>query len=170
MVLEKYLVQVIDENDIQYGAKSNVQGTPNQSYEIPSNPRLRPQAAGDGLPERHQSAAAPPGLGAIVILAAGIFWSLWAVRELMKKTGQSGAGPAAEHAFRQAMEDSLTVGMRAWTRRAGIVHVNPAFCRMTGIFQRELVGMPPMPYCAPPDRGKPCRLHRCPGDAPQDGF
>ena len=43
-----------------------------------------------------------------------------------------GAGAAPEHAFRKAMEDSLTVGMRARDLEGRITYVNPAFCEMTG--------------------------------------
>ncbi len=170
---EKYLVQVIDENDIQYGAKSNVQGTPNQSYEIPFEP------PGYGLKLRvtgYQSGTNPLQRllgGAIVILAAGIFWSLWAVRELMKKRVKAEQALRAEHAFRQAMEDSLTVGMRARDTTGRIVYVNPAFCRMTGFSSEELVGrMPPMPYWVPDQIEETLSLHRAvlAGDAPQDGF
>jgi two-component system sensor histidine kinase DctS len=56
----------------------------------------------------------------------------------------------AEHAFRKAMEDSLTVGMRARDLRGRITYVNPAFCRMVGWSADELVGRdPPMPYWEP---------------------
>lgn len=56
----------------------------------------------------------------------------------------------AEHAFRKAMEDSLTVGMRARDLEGRIIYVNPAFCRMVGWSAEELVGRePPMPYWLP---------------------
>jgi two-component system sensor histidine kinase DctS len=42
-----------------------------------------------------------------------VFWSLWLVRDLMKKRSRAEEALRSEHAFRAAMEDSLTVGMRA---------------------------------------------------------
>ena len=55
-----------------------------------------------------------------------------------------------ETAFRRAMEDSLTVGMRARDHDGRILYVNPAFCRMVGFPAEELVGLaPPMPYWLP---------------------
>lgn len=55
-----------------------------------------------------------------------------------------------ETAFRRAMEDSLTVGMRARDPNGRILYVNPAFCRMVGFSAADLVGRdPPMPYWLP---------------------
>jgi len=55
-----------------------------------------------------------------------------------------------EMAFRRAMEDSLTIGMRARDLDGRITYVNPAFCRMVGFPAEELVGRaPPMPYWLP---------------------
>lgn len=55
-----------------------------------------------------------------------------------------------ETAFRRAMEDSLTVGMRARDLEGRILYVNPAFCRMVGFPAEHLVGHPPpMPYWIP---------------------
>jgi two-component system sensor histidine kinase DctS len=44
---------------------------------------------------------------AIFLLATGVFWSLWLVRDLMKKRTDAEDALRAEHAFRAAMEDSL---------------------------------------------------------------
>lgn len=170
---EKYLVQVVDQNDVLYGAKSNVQGNPGASYEIPFDPpglglRLRVVAYQSG------GAALPRLLaGAIVLLAAGVFWSLWAVRDLMQKRFQAEEALGAEHAFRKAMEDSLTVGMRARDLEGLVIYVNSAFCRMTGFSSDELVGRkPPMPYWLPEMIDETLALHNAvlAGEAPADGF
>ncbi len=56
----------------------------------------------------------------------------------------------AETAFRRAMEDALLTGMRAIDLHGRITYVNPAFCRMLGFTEQELVGqLPPYPYWAP---------------------
>ncbi len=53
----------------------------------------------------------------------------------------------AETAFRRAMEDSLLTGMRVIDLEGRITYVNPAFCRMLGYAEHELLGAtPPYPY------------------------
>lgn len=52
-----------------------------------------------------------------------------------------------ETAFRRAMEESLTVGLRAKDHDGRILYVNSAFCKLVGHEARDLVGAPPpMPY------------------------
>ena len=170
---EKYRVVVVDDNDIRYAAKSNIQGTPKLDYEIPFDP------PGYGLAFRvssYQSAGNPLQrllAGAILVLATGVFWSLWIVRDLMKKRSRAEEALRAEHALRAAMEDSLTVGMRARDLSGKIIYVNPAFCRMTGFSSGELVGRsPPMPYWVPEQLDETMALHQAvlAGRAPPDGF
>lgn len=56
----------------------------------------------------------------------------------------------AAQALRRAMENSLTVGMRARDLEERIIYVNPAFCRMVGWEASELIGRgPPLPYWLP---------------------
>ncbi|WP_462389720.1 PAS domain S-box protein [Acidovorax sp. Q11] len=53
-------------------------------------------------------------------------------------------------AFRQSMEDSLLVGMRARDLEGRIVYVNAAMCDMVGYRADELIGQrPPYPYWHP---------------------
>lgn len=55
-------------------------------------------------------------------------------------------------AFRQSMEDSLLVGMRARDLQGRIVYVNAAMCDMVGYTASELIGqLPPYPYWHPED-------------------
>jgi PAS domain S-box-containing protein len=46
-------------------------------------------------------------------------------------------------AFRKAMGESLVTGIRAIDLEGRIIFVNPAFCRMIGWSEQELVGLPP---------------------------
>jgi two-component system sensor histidine kinase DctS len=170
---EKYRVVVVDDNDTQFAAKSNIEGTPSISYDLPFDP------PGYGLKLRvtgYKSAINPLQrilAVTILILAAGVFWSLWIVRDLMKKRSQIEQALRAEHAFRTAMEDSLTVGMRARDLNGKITYVNPAFCKMTGFSPEELVGTtPPMPYWVPEQIDETYALHQAvlAGNAPKDGF
>ena len=170
---EKYRVVVVDDNEVQFGAKSNIQGIPSLSYELPFEP------PGYGLKFRvttYQTAGNPLQrllAGAILVLATGVFWSLWVVRDLMKKRAQAEEALRTEHALRSAMEDSLTVGMRARDLTGKIIYVNPAFCRMTGFSSSELVDRsPPMPYWVPEQLDETMALHQAvlAGEAPPDGF
>ncbi|WP_153131261.1 PAS domain-containing sensor histidine kinase [Dechloromonas hortensis] len=170
---EKYKVVIIDDNEIQYAAKTHIEGLGNQTYEIPFDP------PGYGLKLRvvsYQSSTNPLQrllTIAIVALAAGVFWSLWMVRDLMKKRSQAEEALRAEHAFRTAMENSLTVGMRARDLKGKVVYVNPAFCKMTGFSSDELVNStPPMAYWAPEQIDESYAMHQAvlAGEAPVDGF
>ncbi|WP_428825157.1 PAS domain S-box protein [Azonexus sp. IMCC34842] len=170
---EKYKVEIIDDNDIQYATKTNIDNKGSQSYEIPFDP------PGFGMKLRisnYQNAdnSLQRGLTlAIFALAAGVFWSLWIVRDLMKKRSQAEEALSAEHAFRTAMEDSLTVGMRARDLNGKVIYVNPAFCKITGFSREEIVGTtPPMPYWVPEQIEETFAQHQrvMAGNAPPDGF
>ena len=53
----------------------------------------------------------------------------------------------AETTFRRAMENSMPIGMRALDMEGKITYVNPAFCKITGWHEHELLNqMPPYPY------------------------
>ena len=170
---EKYKVVITDENDILYAAKTNIEGNGNQSYEFPFDPpgyglklKITSYRNADNSPQRLLVAA-------IFLLAAGVFWSLWIVRDLMKKRSRAEEALRAEHAFRSAMEDSLTVGMRARDLGGKVIYVNPAFCKMTGFSADELIGrMPPMPYWIPEQIDETYAIHQAvlAGEAPPDGF
>lgn len=142
-------------------------------YEIPFDP------PGPGLLLRVTSYRTPDNslqrllVAAIVLLAAGVFWSLWLVQELIQKRANVEDALRSEHAFRAAMEDSLTVGMRARDLLGRVIYVNPAFCRMTGFTADELVNQsPPMPYWAPEELEETYAIHQTvlSGNAPLDGF
>ena len=170
---QKYKVVIVDDNDIQYAAKTSVEGDTAQSYEIPFDPpghdlklRVTSYRSGESLLPRLLSAA-------IILLAGGVFWSLWLVRDLMRKRTRAEEALRSEHAFRKAMEDSLTIGMRARDLQGKVIYVNPAFCRMTGFSSDELVGVtPPMPYWVPEQIDETFALHDAvlAGMAPENGF
>ena len=78
-----------------------------------------------------------------------------------------------EAAWRQAMEDSLTVGLRARDVDGTLVYVNRAFCDLVGFSPEELIGRAtPMPYW-PPDAiadSMSRHLRNMAGHAPRDGY
>ncbi|RQW21702.1 PAS domain S-box protein [Rhodobacteraceae bacterium CH30] len=79
-----------------------------------------------------------------------------------------------ESAYRKAMEDSLSAGVRAIDLEARILHVNPAFCRITGYSADELVGcIPPYPYWLAGDEGRRCHetlIQAMQGAYNEDGY
>lgn len=87
------------------------------------------------------------GMVALALLLFGSLWALW--RDVRRRI-------SAEHrlrdevAFRRAMGDSAVIGLRARDMQGRMTFVNPAFCRMVGLPEEELVGRPPpMPYWIP---------------------
>ncbi|MBY0463754.1 MAG: PAS domain S-box protein, partial [Burkholderiales bacterium] len=90
-------------------------------------------------------------LAVAIVFLLGMLASLWALRRDMGKRQQVQAMLQAQVALRTAMESSVTIGLRAWTRNGQILYVNEAFCRMVGYTASELVGQSaPLPYW-PPD-------------------
>jgi PAS domain S-box-containing protein len=54
------------------------------------------------------------------------------------------------------MENSMLIGLRALDLNGRITYVNPAFCRMTGWTESDLVGrVPPFPT------GRPTTSRKC---------
>lgn len=76
-----------------------------------------------------------------------IVWSFILLYRHSKMRSEAERKLLAETKFRRAMEDSVITGMRAIDFKGRITYVNPAFCKMTGYKESELVGMlPPFPY------------------------
>ena len=77
----------------------------------------------------------------------GMMVSLYALRRDVVKRQQVQAMLQAEVALRTAMENSVTIGLRAWDKNGKILYVNEAFCRIVGYLADELVGRSaPLPY------------------------
>lgn len=103
-------------------------------------------------------------LGAALLVVAWLYWQLkerryaeqrQAREELERRVRERTQELDEANAFRQAMEDSLPVGMRARDLDGRIIYVNPALCAMTGYRAHELIGhLPPYPYLHPDDRDK----------------
>jgi len=171
---EKYRVSVLDDNGVALASKSKVDaGQLTVSYEV----LLDPPGHGLMLQATAYRGAGNPAqiliMSVIIGLAAAVMWSLWAIRGLIRRRLDAEQALRAEHAFRKAMEDSLTVGMRARDREGRITYVNPAFCRMVGFSNEELIGQtPPMSYWAPEEMEKTQALHDAvmEGKAPAEGF
>lgn len=109
-------------------------------YEIPVSP------VGNGLLIRAEGYRASLG-----VVGSGFFWLVSALSALTvwmllgtwrhtRRRVQAQQALVAETHFRRAMENSMLTGMRALDLHGRITYVNPAFCRMTGFNESELVG------------------------------
>jgi two-component system sensor histidine kinase DctS len=82
-----------------------------------------------------------------LLFLSGMLFSLYALRRDIAKRQQVQALLQAQVALRTAMENSVTMGLRAWDLTGRILYVNEAFCRMVGYTAAELVGRStPFPY------------------------
>ncbi len=86
-------------------------------------------------------------LGALSLLTV---WMLLANWRHSRRRIQAQQALLTETNFRRAMENSMLTGMRALDLEGRITYVNPAFCRMTGWTEEDLVNSGP-PYCYWPE-------------------
>ncbi|MBK8523713.1 MAG: PAS domain S-box protein [Betaproteobacteria bacterium] len=172
--VEKYQLHIIDDDSTILASKSKIDAGPvTLSHQV----ALDPPGYGLALKAMANRVATSTAqnliMTLIIFLAAAVFWSLWAIRGLMRHRLAAEQALRSEHAFRKAMEDSLTVGMRARDREGRITYVNPAFCEMTGFDANELIGaLPPYPYWNPDEINRTRELHNrvLDGLAPPEGF
>lgn len=83
-------------------------------------------------------------LSVVIVIALLILWRYTRYRS------EAEAALIAETGFRRAMENSMSTGMRVLDLEGRIAYVNPAFCRMIGWNEADLIGrMPPFPYWVP---------------------
>ena len=86
-------------------------------------------------------------IGVVIGLSAFVIWSLWSVLKQMQVRQEAEASLRAETSFRNAMENSTPIGIRAHDMQKRITYVNPAFCEMTGWSAEEMTGLaPPFPF------------------------
>lgn len=110
---------------------------------------------------------------AILLLAIISLSSLLALRRHMHRRLAAEKQLLAEHAFRQAMEDSIITGMRARDLQGRTTYVNAAFCQMTGYAAEELLDqVPPHPYWSSEhlEETRAALEKVLAGDAPSEGF
>lgn len=148
---EKYQIRILDGNGGTLASKSKVSNAETTiSYAIPLDPpgfgmvlRVDAYRGAGNFVEKLLTAL-------VIALAASVLCSLWVMRRHIQRRVAAEQALRAEHAFRLAMEDSLTVGMRARDREGRITYVNRAFCQMVGFSEEELLdARPPMPFWPP---------------------
>jgi two-component system sensor histidine kinase DctS len=82
-----------------------------------------------------------------LLFLSGMLVSLYALRRDIVKRQQVQALLQAQVALRTAMENSVTIGLRAWDFGGKILYVNHAFCHIVGYSSAELIGRTiPFPY------------------------
>lgn len=109
-------------------------------------------------------------MGVFVLLSAAASWTL---RRQMHEVASAEDRWRAEAAWRRAIENSLTVGLRGRDTEGRVVHVNRAFCDLVGFSPEQLLGqLPPMPYWLPEaEEGTMQRYRRnMAGRAPREGY
>ncbi len=109
-------------------------------------------------------------MGVFVLLSAAASWTL---RRQMREVASAEDRWRTEAAWRRAIEDSLTVGLRGRDTEGRVVHVNRAFCDLVGFPPERLLGqLPPMPYWLPDaEEGTMQRYRRnMAGRAPAEGY
>jgi len=83
-------------------------------------------------------------LSCVIIISLLVLWRYTRYRS------DAEAALIAETSFRRAMENSMSTGMRVLDLEGRIAYVNPAFCRMIGWNEADLIGRaPPFPYWVP---------------------
>ena len=171
---QKYELRVVDAEGIVLAASSRLGESSGGARQIiPFSP-----PAGNLSMIVVQRAAISP-LGSYIVMSSIIALALISAVGVYFARQQAGRRQDAErkwldeHALRRAMEESLTVGLRARDLKGRVLYVNSAFCRMTGFAQEELVGRdPPMPYWLPEELDQTLTAHYSvlAGTAPRDGF
>ncbi len=137
----KYKISIIDVNNRELTTTSTRPRLPRDMfYDLPLDP------PGQGISVR---VYAYPQLtnftnNTLVWLVAGlscfVLWSLWSLWKHTRQRFEAQQALYAEAFFRRAMENSVLIGMRVLDMHGRITHVNPAFCRMTGWDESDLVG------------------------------
>ena len=97
----------------------------------------------------HAQPATVPRIFFLVALLflLGMLLALYVLRRDSVKRQQVQALLQAQVALRTAMENSVTIGLRAWDMQGHILYINDAFAHMVGYSPAELIGLQmPFPY------------------------
>jgi two-component system sensor histidine kinase DctS len=79
----------------------------------------------------------------VATLAILLLWSLWALWRDHQHRAAAERLATEEAAFRKAMGDCSVIGLSARDMEGRVTYVNPAFCRMMGYRDDELLGRSP---------------------------
>jgi PAS domain S-box-containing protein len=144
----KYKISITDPSGRELATSSSRPRLPRDSfYDLP----LEPPGHGVSVRVYAYPQATNFTNNTLVWLVAGlscfVLWSLWSLWKHTRQRFEAQQALYAEAFFRRAMENSVLIGMRVLDMQGRITHVNPAFCRMTGWDETDLVGkLAPFPY------------------------
>lgn len=129
--------------------------------------RLTPFEATESWTQHPKTLALLGGLLLLGMAASAL------TRHEMRLVTRANAETQTEVAWRQSMEDSALVGLRARDADGRVLYVNRTLCEMVGYGRAELVGqMPPLPFWPPDavDDMMARNLKTLAGGAPRTGF
>lgn len=170
----KYDVRLVDD----YGQLIASNGDPVYDATHPSYRLIVESQSPDTYLELIARDARPPwwqsrllGLVATFLLLGAS--ASWALRRQMMAVDSARDRWHNEASWRQAIEESLTVGLRARDMQGRVVHVNKAFCDMVGFPPEQVVDrLPPMPYWLPDtlEDSMKRNARNLAGQAPREGY
>ena len=99
-------------------------------------------------------------LALVLGLSAALFGVVLLLARDVRRRAEAEGALAEALAFRKAMEDSLSTGLRARDLAGRITYVNPAFCAMVGFDAAELMRAGTPPYWPPEHAGEYDRRQR----------
>ncbi|MBS0449065.1 MAG: PAS domain S-box protein [Proteobacteria bacterium] len=170
----KYDVRVVDSfGDVMASTTEALPRPGHQTHRTSLEPQLPDSylelIARDRVTPWYRSFPMTMVAGFVALIAA----MTWLLRRQVIDVSRAEKAWRTEAAWRSAMEDSLTVGLRARDLDGRILYVNRALADIVGYAPEALVGLvPPMPYW-PPDAIEEIMVrHRraMAGDAPREGY
>ena len=170
----KYDVRLVDSfGDVIASTTESRDPGDRQAYRIALAPTLDDAwlelIARDRIPRWYRGLPVALALGFLAVIAV----ITGMLRRQVRDVSRAEAAWRTEAAWRSAMEDSLTVGLRARDLEGRVLYVNRAFADLVGYPPEELVGVvPPMPYWPPDAIGASMERHRrnMQGEAPPGGY
>ena len=171
---QKYDVRLVDglgQRLAQTGDAIALPGT--QSYRVSVDPAMRETwlELNTRVPHRPWWYTLAAGLMGVFLLLSALASAM--LRRQMREVRRAEGEARTEAAWRRAVEDSLTVGLRGRDLDGRLTHVNRAFCDLVGYGAEELLGrLPPMPYWLPDEMADSLRRHQrnMAGGAPREGY
>jgi two-component system sensor histidine kinase DctS len=171
---QRYVVRLVDSfEEVLANAGQTYEAARGESHRISFDPPIRGVYLELQMRERQTPWYRSTQLLLIAAVLVMLAWASWLLRSQVRGVEQAEAAWRGEALWRQAMEDALTVGLRARDLQGRLIYANPRFVELTGYPIADLIGkLPPMPYW-PPDAMEETfdRFRRnMSGGAPRGGY